>query len=201
MELVLIRHGATEWNAARRFQGLTDVPLSPQGRAHAARVAAALRDERIERVYASDLGRALETARVVAGGTIPVVTDRRLREFDFGSWEGLTWEEILAASPELAADGMTSADRYRPADGESFAAVCERVESFVADLPRLQGVVPIVTHAGTLHAFFAVLGLRESASSKQRLRFSAGSITRVAIEKGAARLLTLNDAAHLDLPH
>ena len=102
MLLTLIRHGPTEWNASRRFQGRTDVPLSPTGRAHALAAAGALKSEQIERIYSSDLQRALETAQIVGEPHgAQILTDERLREFDFGAWEGLTWIEIVARNPHL----------------------------------------------------------------------------------------------------
>ena len=64
--LTLIRHGPTEWNATRRFQGRTDLSLSERGRAHAAAIAEALREETIDALYSSDLARAMETAQAIA---------------------------------------------------------------------------------------------------------------------------------------
>ncbi len=199
MELALIRHGATEWNATGRFQGRSDVPLAPLGRAQARAAAEALRPLRIERVYASDLGRALETAEIVSAATgAPLVRDARLREFDFGRWEGLTWPEILAAHPDIATAARTSAATYTPVDGESFAEVSERVRGFLDEIARSrESRAAVVTHAGTLHAFFSVLGIDENAAAK-RIVFASGGITRVTVKNGRGRLLSLNDVAHLD---
>jgi len=194
VRLTLIRHGPTEWNAARRFQGRSDVPLSAQGRAHARALASALRLEGFEKVYSSDLGRALETARAIAEASgAQIVMDARLREFDFGRWEGLTWEEIVAAYPALVGSTATAAKYYAPEEGESFADVRARVQEFLDELlaQQLDSPIGVVTHAGTLHAFFAALGLEAP-------RFSTGGITRVAIAGGHAHLITLNDVGHLD---
>jgi broad specificity phosphatase PhoE len=194
VRLTLIRHGPTAWNAARRFQGRSDIPLSAQGRAHARALASALRLEGFDKVYSSDLGRALETARVIAEASgAQIVTDARLREFDFGRWEGLTWEEIVAAYPALVGSTPTAAKQYAPDEGESFADVRGRVQEFLDELLAQQQDSPIgvVTHAGALHAFFAALGLEAS-------HFSTSGITRVAIAGGHARIITLNDVGHLD---
>jgi broad specificity phosphatase PhoE len=183
MKLTLIRHGTTSWNALRRFQGQTDVPLSEEGRAQAAAVAAALRSESFDRIYSSDLSRALETAQILASSRdAEVVADRRLREFDFGRWEGLTWEQIVAIDPRLRGQPPTGAKLYDPDGGESFAQVCARVRSFFDDLAQQPfDSVAIVTHAGPLHAALRVLDV--AADRKGGHRFSAGfapgSITRV----------------------
>ncbi len=195
MKLTLIRHGPTEWNATRRFQGRTDVPLSPRGSAQALAIANRLRDESWQRIYSSDLSRALATARIVgAARAMEIVTDERLREFDFGRWEGLTWGEIVARYPHLADLGFAAAKQYAPEGGESFAQVRDRLASFVGDLAKEPfDAVAVVTHAGPLHAIFSALGLEEPA-----LHFTPGGITRIEMERGKAVLISLDERGHLD---
>ncbi|MEO6834804.1 MAG: histidine phosphatase family protein, partial [Candidatus Tumulicola sp.] len=165
MELTLVRHGATTWNATGRFQGRTDVELSPEGREQAQAIALRLSHERIDCIYSSDLVRANETARIVAAPHgLAVTTDERLREFDFGEWEGSTWDEIVVARPHLRDLGATAANRYAPEGGETFDDVQARVRSFLDDLrARDAGHAVVVTHAGPLHAALAVLGLNDES--------------------------------------
>ncbi len=192
LHVALIRHGPTEWNESGRFQGSTDLPLSERGRGHARAIARALAGHRVRKVYSSDLRRARETAQVIADAYgVPLVDDPRLREFDFGRWEGLTWDEILAEDPELARRPRSAARYYRPAGGESFESVRGRVRAFLDDvIAKAESPVAVVTHAGALHAFCAELQLETT-------RFSPGGITRVAIGHGNAQLLSLDDVAHL----
>jgi probable phosphoglycerate mutase len=153
-----------------------------------------LRDEPLDALYSSDLLRAYETAQAIGSPRgVPVVTDPRLREFAFGHWEGLTWDEIVAQEPGLAHAELTSAQNYAPAGGETFAQVRERVAAFFDDLAQrpFQNVA-VVTHAGALHAALDVL-----APGTQVLLLPAG-ITQIAMEDGVARLITLNDVRHLD---
>jgi broad specificity phosphatase PhoE len=176
------------------------VKLSTDGRDQAQAIAAALARERIDRFYASDLERAYETARIVAAPHGAIVTrDARLREFDFGKWEGLTWGEIVATRPHLRSLALADADRYHPEGGESFAEVTARVRAFVEDLrARDGGHVVVVTHAGPLHAMIDVLGVFGGLEiAPQRRAFSPASLTRVAMEADGARLITLNDVRHL----
>ena len=193
LRITLIRHGPTDWNETGRFQGRTDVPLSALGRAHARAVAAALREHGVRKVYSSDLRRARETARAVAGAqAVPLVEDARLREFDFGRWEGLTWDEIVADDPKLARRPRSAARYYNPVEGEPFESVRRRVRAFLHDvIARGESPIAVVTHAGALHAFCAELDLETT-------RFSPGGITRIAIDDGRAELLSLNDVGHLD---
>jgi broad specificity phosphatase PhoE len=178
VRLVLIRHGATEWNALRRFQGRTDVPLSADGRTQARAIAEALRSEPFGRIYSSGLARAAVTARLLGESSgAEVVIDDRLQEFDFGHWEGRTWDEVVAAYPHLTGLGPTAAKLYAPDGGESFMQVCERAKAFLADVTRQDfAAVAIVTHAGVLHAIFSVLGLTPPE------RFTPGGITEIALE-------------------
>jgi broad specificity phosphatase PhoE len=190
VNLTLVRHGATVYNAQRRFQGQTDVPLSGEGHLQAGRLAARLREEAFERIYTSDLLRARQTAGAIAEthGLEPVA-DERLREFAFGAWEGLTWAEILAERPHLSESNWHHAQLYAPEGGENFDAVCARVHSFFDELAG-QGLsdVAVVTHAGTLHAMLSVLDLPESKQAVP-VNFFPASITRIVEDAGGWRLI------------
>jgi broad specificity phosphatase PhoE len=194
MRLTLVRHGPTEWNASRRFQGRTDMPLSAQGRAATRAIAKALRSEPFDRIYSSDLARAAESARILAEPRgADVILDERLREFDFGSWEGLTWDEIVAIDPRLTGLGSTAVQLYSPENGELFPQVCARAASFLDELAgqKLRAAA-VVTHAGVLHAIFSVRGLAPPE------RFTPGGITRITLEDSGASILSLDDRRHLD---
>jgi broad specificity phosphatase PhoE len=196
-ELILVRHGRTEWNAAHRFQGRTDVPLSEEGVGQARAIAGALAGETFDSIYSSDLRRALQTAHTIAvGRNVDVRLDFRLREFDFGAWEGLTWAEILERFPDTNAAGGTSAGEYAPTGGETFDEVRARVRGFWNE--RLTGPAArnlVVTHAGILHAFIAELFGADIEA--EGVRFAPGSITRIAFEGERPYLLVLDDVRHL----
>ncbi|HUA09732.1 MAG TPA: histidine phosphatase family protein [Candidatus Acidoferrales bacterium] len=199
MEFVLVRHGITEWNVSRRFQGQSDVALSARGYEQAEALAAALRDEPLTRVYTSDLARAYETARIIgASHALEVVTDKRLREFDFGKWEGLTWAEIVEKWPEFAHARPTQARLYAPPGGERFEDVVARVGAFFGQfrLAQPHERILVVTHAGVLHAVIAAL--QPAIVDPLAVTFATASITRIAMEEGRARIMSLNDVGHLD---
>jgi broad specificity phosphatase PhoE len=131
---------------------------------------------------------------------LPIETDVRWREFAFGQWEGLTWEEISARWPQMAQRGHTSAKRYEPPEGETFEAVCSRVAAALNDVRSAQiERVLIVTHAGPLHAMLhTVFGDRLAGMEEAvGLRFSPAGITRLRLEQDAAEIVALNDVAHL----
>jgi broad specificity phosphatase PhoE len=198
VELICVRHGRTAWNADKRFQGHTDIPLDDEGRAQATALAALLRAERIDAAVASDLSRATETARIVLGPrALPLRLDPDWREMRFGDWEGLTWAQIVAAHPELDAAGETTPRAYTPGGGESFDELCARVgraaERIAAELPE-DGVGLVATHAGPLHALLRVL-LRDAEVPALSIRFVTASVTRFRRTNGVWSLARLNQTA------
>ncbi len=159
-----------------------------------------MQGERFDRAYASDLGRAIETAQAIAAGSnVEVVVDARLREFNFGLWEGLTWDEIVARWPQHADRGYTDARGYQPEGGEKFSDVQARVASFLDEVEHAGfGRVLVATHAGVLHAALAALAPRLSVYERAlKIAFSPASITRVTMEGEQVRLITINDVSHL----
>lgn len=199
MELFLVRHGETAWNAERRFQGQSDVALSERGVAQAAALGSALSSIPFSHAYSSDLQRAEQTAQaILAGRNLTLATDARLREFNFGAWDGMTWPQIIARWPEFDRRLPTQARQYEPVDGERFEHVVARVRAFLEDLRRsvTTGHGLVVTHAGALHAAMEVLAPK--GFDPLGMVFSTASITRVAMEGRKARIITLNDVSHLD---
>src|SRR5262245_34433862 len=97
-EIVVVRHGATEWSQTGRHTGRTDVPLSAEGRREATRIGRRLARRRFARVWTSPLARAAETCRLAGFGT-EMQADDDLREWDYGEYEGLTTAEIRARRP------------------------------------------------------------------------------------------------------
>ena len=198
MELICVRHGRTAWNAAKRFQGHTDVPLDDEGRAQARALAQLLRSERIDVAVTSDLVRARQTAEIVlATHDLTPRIDPGWREMRFGAWEGLTWTEITARYPELDAANETAPRAYTPDGGESFDELCARVaaatDRVVAEMPA-GGCALIATHAGPLHALLRVL-LADEGSPALSIRFLTASVTRFVRSGERWRLGRLNQTA------
>jgi broad specificity phosphatase PhoE len=168
--LLLARHGETDWNRGRRWQGHADRPLTERGREQAADLAARLAEISLDAVYSSDLRRARDTALAVADSQgIDLIELPDLREVNVGSWEGLTREEAEHRFP----DGFR---RWRAGgtgwdDGETYAEMSRRVLAAVDRLAADNdgGRVLIVSHGGPIRAIHgAALGLDVEAYRRIR---------------------------------
>ena len=163
---MLWRHGQTVWNAERRFQGQSDIPLDETGQAQAERAARLLAALRPDLIVSSDLARAAATAAALARLTgLEVTLDKDLRERHGGCWEGLTDTEIRTRYPVEHAN-------WTPPDGEPSAVVAERVAGAllrVADAASEPGVATglavVVSHGAALRLGMSrLLGLPEELS-------------------------------------
>jgi probable phosphoglycerate mutase len=150
-KVFLLRHGRTEWNAQRRFQGQADPPLDDVGRAQAYAVSALVAALRPDVLISSDLMRALQTAQIV-GEAVELVPEpeRRFRERGLGHWEGLTRDEVELTYPDEYADWLAGRDVSRRG-GETRDEVAARASAAFAALPDVPTTV-IVTHSATAMA-------------------------------------------------
>ena len=147
-EVVLVRHGETEWTLTGRHTGRTDIPLTGPGREQAQRLGAALRDLGFALVLSSPLSRALETCRLAGLGEPAEVTDDLL-EWDYGEYEGRRTVDIRATRPRwtLWTDGVP--------DGETAAGVAERVDRVIDRARGAGGRVALFAHGHVLRVLAA----------------------------------------------
>ena len=153
MRIALIRHGPTAWNAEGRIQGKRDVPLSDEGRKLFAMLLAPPGFERA-RAFVSPLGRARETASLL--GLANPTIDERLAEHDWGQWEGLTREEILARDGKDAFLSAGSGIDFTPRGGERTVDLIARVRNFLSDVAKSSTDAVAVTHRGILRSAYAI---------------------------------------------
>jgi probable phosphoglycerate mutase len=198
--IIAIRHGETAWNVDTRIQGHLDIPLNDTGRWQARRAGAALAGETLAAVYASDLGRAFQTAQAVADvAGLPVGADVGLRERAFGTFEGKTFAEIESQWPEQALLWRKRDPAFEPAGGESLLRFRERV---VATLDRLAARHPgeqivLVGHGGVMDVLYrAATGQELQAPRTWALGNAA--INRLLWTPDGLTLVGWADTSHLD---
>ena len=186
-EFLLVRHGETDWNRDRRFQGHADPPLNETGREQARTLASELAGESLDAVYTSDLARANETAEIIARRLgVPVVVDAELREIDVGEWQGLTWPEIEERFPDGVRNWHERGHGWER--GETYDALGERV---VRALGRIgaehpAGRILIVGHGGTVRSVRALI---EGRSVAQSPAIGNCEVFRIGAENGTFRRL------------
>ncbi len=169
-ELILLRHGETEWSAAGRHTGRTDVPLTARGEAQAAALRPALADHDIHAAFTSPAERAVRTAKLA--GIDSAKQDPDLWEWDYGGYEGLTTPQLRQQRPGwyLWRDGVIPGDAEHP--GETVAQVGERADAVLRRVRPLldSGDVVLVAHGHVLRVLTARwLGLEPSAGRLYRL--------------------------------
>ena len=147
-EVILVRHGETEWSRTGKHTGSTDIPLTERGRRQAQAVGAALRDRDFALVLTSPLGRAFETCRLAGFGERAVQRDE-LMEWDYGTYEGRTTAEVREERPgwTLWRDGVP--------EGETVEQVGERVDRVLDDLRPLDGDALLFAHGHVLRVLTA----------------------------------------------
>ena len=134
-KIILLRHGDTEWNRLGKYQGQSDIALSEKGRCQAQTLAAHFPVRTLQAAYASDLQRAMETARVATSSFGCTVTaEPRLREVNFGDWEGLTYAQISAGWPEAMEKFFQLPDLLEIPHGETFAEVQQRAMAALEEI-------------------------------------------------------------------
>ncbi len=190
-ELILLRHGETEWSKAGQHTGRTDIPLSPEGKAAAAALAPALARRRFVAVFSSPAQRARDTAELA--GLTGITIDPDLQEWDYGGYEGLTTPQIREQRPGwyLWRDGVVPKDAEHP--GESVNHVGVRADAVLAMArPMLaQGDVALVSHAHMLRILTARwLGLAPDCG--RLFRLGTGTLSVLGAEHDMPVILTWN---------
>ncbi|HHT47026.1 MAG TPA: alpha-ribazole phosphatase [Firmicutes bacterium] len=155
MKIYLIRHGLTESNKQKLYTGWTDVDLAPEGVAQVEALASGFSGEEITGLFSSDLRRAVKTAEIIgAGHGLKPEPSPLLREINFGAWEGLRYEEILASYEDELHRWYNDPFMCAPPGGESLRQVFTRVNSFLDDLweQENKGTFVIVSHGGAIRS-------------------------------------------------
>lgn len=189
-ELILLRHGETEWSRARRHTGRTDVPLTPAGEASARELAPALAARAIRAAFTSPARRAASTAGLAG---LSAKEDPCLQEWDYGGYEGRTTAEIRAGRPGwyLWRDGVIPGDSAHP--GESAASVGARADAVLARVTPLlaEGDVALVSHAHLLRVLTA-RWLRLAPDGGRLFRLDTGTLCTLGTEHGEPVITSWN---------
>ena len=198
-QVIIVRHGETEWNIANIRQGHLDSPLTEDGVAQAKALAQRLMRERFSALYSSDLGRAMQTARIIADVTgHEIVSDPRLRERHLGIFQGLSSDEIKEKHPEEYKLHRSLGPDYVIPSGESARQQVARNLAYLNEIAakHLGETIVVITHGGVLSGLF-----RHTFSipfeAPRRFEFTNAGLNVFAYEQGSWFLQTWGDLSHL----
>ena len=198
-QIVVARHGETEWNASEIFRGRRDIGLNETGIEQAEMLGNYLIDLRIEAIYSSQLKRALDTARSVAKHhSLNVNVNPGLMDFNYGAWEGLTHQAVKDKYRELYTRWLEEPHLVDIPEGENLGEVRERTKSILDRVvSKYSGLVVLVSHRVVNKVMIcSMLGLENSHfwDIKQDL----GGITVFEHESSRYKLIKHNDTSYLN---
>ena len=198
-QVIIVRHGETEWNLKLIRQGHLDSPLTARGIEQAKALAERLATERFAKLYSSDLGRAVQTAQMIADVTgHEIITDHRLRERHLGIFQGLSGDEIRSRFPDEYHSHRTLGPTYVIPEGESVEQQVARNIAYLSELAQkhLGETIVVVTHGGVLSGLF-----RHTFSipynAPRRFEFTNAGLNTFVYEQGNWFLQTWGDVSHL----
>src|SRR5438445_1535640 len=195
-----VRHGATVLSAEDRFAGATDVALSDEGRQQTQRLAERLSGEKIAAIFASPLGRTMETAQILAKPhQLEVQTRDGLREISHGRWEQLTRREVEERFPEEAAEWEKDPYTFAPLGGESGLAVTARALPVLIELVREHPGknILVVSHKATIRLLLSSLLGFDPRRYRDNLDQKPAALNIVDFRDATRPRLTLfNDTSH-----
>lgn len=197
--IVLIRPGETDWNRAGRWQGWVAAPLNPLGRRQVEKLANFVRNIGMTALYASDLRRAAETAKILSGrlGFAPIY-DPRLRERNIGDWQGLTLDEMQVWYPDAYMHCTADPDNYPVPGGESRLDVKQRVlAAFEAILAHDKGeTVGLLSHTTAMKVLITHL---MPDCDERGIFINNSSVSTIARDGSDVwRLVAVDDVSHLE---
>ncbi len=197
--LLIVRHGETDWNRARRFQGSIDIPLNALGHEQAAGLARRLANHRIDAIYSSDLQRCLQTVAPTAQAHgLEVITTPTLRERNYGLFEGLTLPEIEERHPEVrAAWGQLDPD-YAIPGGESTRILHARIVTAMNQIATQHPgqTLLVVTHGGVLDMIYRAATNQPLAQARQ-CQIPNAAFNHIVFDQGSMWVVTWADDSHL----
>lgn len=198
--IFLIRHGATVLTAEDRFAGATDVELSDEGRSQVRRLAERLSLIPVDAVYASPLGRTLETARILATPhRLEVIARDGLKEISHGRWEQMTRREVEEAYPDEASAWDRDPYTFAPQGGESGLQVTARALPALLDIVKAHEGKPVivVSHKATIRLLLSSLLGFDPRRYRDNLDQDPAALNIVDFKDPVrARLMLFNDSSH-----
>lgn len=184
-KLLLIRHGQTDYNLSRRYCGFSNPSLNEAGIAQAQALKKRLRELEIDAVYSSDLLRAIETARIALPDK-SITKVEKLREYNFGVFEGLTYEEIMEEHADIYTKWIDNPSKQAIPGGDCFTLFSKRVREGLNSISSSNKgkAVALVTHSGPIRLILSDL-----------LKYGSDKFWKIAQDNAALNVINYNDSS------
>ena len=197
--LIIVRHGRTEWNRVEKFRGRADIGLDEVGMKQAEAAGKRIAEWPISAIYSSPLRRASTTAEIIAGSLgLKVRLLPGIIDIDYGAWQGLSTEDVVARDGYLYSQWIESPDKVQFPGGESFTEVRERTTSVVSDLIQRHPKETVVLVSHKVICQVLILSLLELDSSHfWQITQDVCAMNLFEVRGGIPSALFLNDTCHL----
>ncbi len=198
--VIIVRHGRTEWNRVERFRGRVDIGLDEVGMKQAEVAAKRIREWPISAIYSSPLRRAMDTSEIIAAPLrLNVQPMSGIIDIDYGSWQGLSTEQVIARDDSLYSQWIESPYEVKFPGGESFAEVRERVASAIGDLIQQYPKETFVLVSHKVICQILILNLLGLDSSHfWQITQDVCAMNLFEVRGGIPSVLFLNDTCHLE---
>jgi broad specificity phosphatase PhoE len=198
--VIIVRHGRTEWNRVERFRGRVDIGLDEVGTKQAEVAAKRIREWPISAIYSSPLRRAMDTAEIIAAPLeLNVQPMSGIIDIDYGSWQGLSIEQVVARDDSLYSQWVESPYEVKFPGGESFAEARERVSSTIGDLIQQHPKETFVLVSHKVICQILILNLLGLDSSHfWQITQDVCAMNLFEVRGGIPSVLFLNDTCHLE---
>lgn len=200
MQMIIVRHGESEWNRIHRYQGQLDAPLSELGTQQAQTLAKRLSEEKLDAIYTSPLKRCADTTKIIATKHegVPLYESPALMEIHHGEWEGKYADEVNATYADGLNEWRLHPMRSQMPGGESFSNILKRCLEFKEEViaKHVDQTILVSTHDVVIKILVAdVLGM--NMDNINRIWLTNGSISTIVYGGEIPYLATLSDASHL----
>ncbi len=202
MKVYLLRHGQTEWNVMKKWQGNTDIELNSMGISQAENVAKRFENRKVSKIYASNLSRAKKTAEVIRekafNNEVEFFIENDLAEIKLGEWEGLTYEDVSTKFEEHYKKWSTSEDVEVGFGVENYYQLQQRAFNiFTKICSENSEDILIVSHGAWIKALVCKI-LNLPLEHKNKFEIGNTSITTIEVTEKGFFIKTLNDTDHID---
>jgi len=198
----LVRHGETDWNAERRLQGYTDIPLNTRGLAQAAQTAKALKKAnfQFDVLYTSDLHRAKQTAQAIEHlFAVSAISQSSLRERHLGALQGLTIHEATLLEPELWQIHLSRDIHQELRGGESISQFANRIKTALQEIQEKHSgeTILIVSHGGSLDMMYRMAS-KQALDAEKLVAVPNASLNWISFDGENWKVDNWADTSHLD---